>query len=256
MNNCKIHIIKKKHDKYTCKTVKTNQIISENFDKNLNFHDLKDKLKNSLNDLIYLYVLTTTSYQKNKLTQKGSAPNLEGGIITLCTCKHRMRTYPDVTKGVWIAGITNKYTGPNSKNEQRAGNLLFYLFKIDKYFESQYDLYNYLKNKESEAFKKKSAEQNTFGDLYTPLRNISEKHNPENYIPVNEDHVHFRDEIWKYDIEKYNNKNHKLLLGHRGRENNFVWDEPKIRLSYNVSITQGVRKLYLKDFLKLFHSNE
>lgn len=256
MNKCKIHIIKKRHDKCTCKTVRTNQIISDNFNKNLNLYDLKDKLKDSLDELIYFYVLTTTSYENNKIVQKGSAPNFEGGIITLCTCKHRMRTYPDVKKDVWIAGITNKYTGPNSNNGERVGNHLFYLFKIEQYFESQFDLYQYLKDKESEAFKKKTAEQNVFGDLYTPLKNISDKHNSKNYLPINDKHVHFRDEIWKYDIEKYNDKEHKLLLGHRGKESNFVWNEPKIKLNYDVFITQGARKLYLKDFLKLFHSNK
>lgn len=43
---------------------------------------------------IYVYVITTVGNKGGQFVQMGSAPNFQGGCITLCTCKHKDRAYP------------------------------------------------------------------------------------------------------------------------------------------------------------------
>jgi len=53
--------------------------------------------------LCTLIVAKTATFDDGELIQTGCGLNFEGGRLTLCTCKRRMRTYPGVDKGAWIA---------------------------------------------------------------------------------------------------------------------------------------------------------
>lgn len=64
---------------------------------------LKEKLKNE-KALLYIYILTTIEIDKDDPSDKtfiqtGSAPNFQGGHITLCSCKHYMRTLREPQTG-------------------------------------------------------------------------------------------------------------------------------------------------------------
>ena len=98
---------------------------------------------------VYSYVLTTVRRRGSGFAQSGSAPNFQGDLITLCTCKHLVRTAapsphaPDdhsvVTAntwtGVWIAG----FAGLNASGAST--NALFYLMQVSAAYVSHYDLW-------------------------------------------------------------------------------------------------------------------
>ena len=73
---------------------------------------------------VYSYVVATVKNRGGQFAQTGSAPNFQGGMITLRTCKHLMRTFltHDDWKGVWIAGFTGVRAG-------QGGNALVYLMQ-------------------------------------------------------------------------------------------------------------------------------
>lgn len=60
-----------------------------------------------LNDRAYSYVVRTVKWDHETETfeQQGSAPNFQGDVLTLCTCKHKMRESQSAEKwrGVWLA---------------------------------------------------------------------------------------------------------------------------------------------------------
>jgi len=148
---------------------------------------LLSKLKNLLKNekgLIYAYVLTTIKSSKNNdFIQTGSAPNFQGFVITLCTCKHFLRTWKDVDKwkDIWIAGFTSIKILNDNKN------YLFYLMKIENAFSSFYELWSWLSDEDRKI---KNARFNKLGDIYEPKRTIKDPHNPLNYYSPIKNHVH------------------------------------------------------------------
>jgi len=62
---------------------------------NLSLKELIQKLREEKGE-VYAYVLTTIKYKNGEFIQTGSAPNFQGGLITLCTCKRFMRTWKPV----------------------------------------------------------------------------------------------------------------------------------------------------------------
>jgi hypothetical protein len=86
--------------------------------------------------LVYHYVVASIHRHNGEFVQTGCGPNFQGGLITLCTCKHRMRTYmdPDDWNGIWIAGFTSLPTG-------NGANFLIYLMRVAYAFASQRDLW-------------------------------------------------------------------------------------------------------------------
>jgi hypothetical protein len=112
-------------------------LLSKN--KDLNLVQLKEKLGHYLNgtDEVYAYILSSVKTENGFFRQTGCAPNFQGGVITLCTCKHQMRTRHDKGKwsGVWVAGFAS-----------RAGvgrHHLFYLTKVSTAFESHLELWHH-----------------------------------------------------------------------------------------------------------------
>ncbi|MBZ5538287.1 MAG: hypothetical protein LAO31_20230 [Acidobacteriia bacterium] len=212
---------------------------------NLSFLELKRQLKGVNEGLIYSYVVTTVERDDHgTLCQKGSAPNFHGGIITLCTCKWRMRSWrsPECWSGVWIAGICSKDTAQNS---------LFYLMKVSEAYRSHFELWNDLSPRIRKA---KAAHKHRHGDLFKPKHNhLSDKDetNPKMYVPPCSDHMHAGEEGWHDDI-RYVGKSETsaaLLVG--DPVYSFLWRRPKVQLIHpkGKSFTQGSRKWDLDEFV-------
>ncbi len=145
-------------------------IISKN--KNLTLEQLKQKLAGKCQSEpgteAYAYILSSVSFDKNEscFVQKGSAPNFQGDYITLCTCKHYMRSsraVDDWPKN-WIAGFTSQSVGTN---------YLFYLMQVEIAFESFRELWDadILSQRTKQA---KNASHNSMGDLFRPLNRTND----------------------------------------------------------------------------------
>src|SRR5205809_1051133 len=90
-------------------------------------------------DRAYSYVVRTMQWDHETATceRHGSAPNCQGDVLTLCTCKHQMRARPAAEDWprVWLAGVTSR-----TIHEEK--HLLFCLAKIEYAYESHSDLWN------------------------------------------------------------------------------------------------------------------
>tara|TARA_R110000851_G_scaffold96792_2_gene209958 strand:- start:37667 stop:38371 length:705 start_codon:yes stop_codon:yes gene_type:complete len=129
---------------------------------NVNYEDLKDILQGV--DTIYVYPHHGINLVKGEFEQTRSGPNWEGGVVTMTTCKHLLRTYSTIKeKKVAICGVTNKLEGEN---------FLMYVGVIDKTFESNYDLGEYLEFNNPDAGRIKSATNNRLGDLFDSEREL------------------------------------------------------------------------------------
>jgi hypothetical protein len=200
--------------------------------KNMNFEldELKDKLKEKQNP-VYAYVAVTVEERAGEFCQTGCAPNFQGGRITLCTCKHHMRTWKEIkaAKGVWIAGFTSKTIMDGEKN------YLFYLMRVEKTFNSFKEIWDL----EPDLRTSKNAQTNFLGDLYEPKKNCKDEFDGSSYHKPRV-HAHLKGDEWKWkDIEGkiqkkqnqkyvYVNREKKpaLLLG--SVEESFLWSKPII----------------------------
>ena len=173
---------------------------------------------------VYSYVVTTAKLRHGSFVQTGSGPNLLGGAITLCSCKHKDRCSapkyegPDASdpwKGIWIAGICSI--------EEHQPNALFYLMLVAQTFDSQCKAWNSRKvipNKLAKA-----AHLSRVGDLYQPkTRQIRNEHDPAEYKPSAPNHKH--DEEWREkDIGAcFYGRFHTLLVGDAGHC--YAWAQP------------------------------
>jgi hypothetical protein len=93
----------------------------------------------TVQDRTYSYVVRSIKhdFETNTFEQHGSGPNFQGGVLTLCTCKHQMRSSQAANdwKGVWVAGFT-------SRTIHEGKHWLFYLAKIKFAYESHADLWS------------------------------------------------------------------------------------------------------------------
>lgn len=196
--------------------------LKANMNKTLN--TLKRVSENG-DEVVYAYVLTTVKADGHGgFVQTGSAPNFQGGFITLCTCKHWMRTWrtADAWKDVWIAG----FTGVNILGDRR--NYLFYLLRVQEAFHSHKELWDWL---DSTVKKAKNASRHKCGDVYEPTPNLTDSFDPNHYCgPIKEPkHVHFKNNDWFKDIDYRNTKTKRrpaLLVG--VPDYSFLWSRPKI----------------------------
>lgn len=123
--------------------------------------------------------------------QTRSGPNWEGGIVTMTTCKHLLRTYsalqPESKKKgsgkVALCGITNKLRGDN---------FLLYVGVVDESFASNYELGSYLAEHHFDAYQKKLANKNRLGDIFEPIDDLDlvmeEHYDHKNFIDPVPDH--------------------------------------------------------------------
>lgn len=196
--------------------------------KNKRFDELVKKLDGQ-DGKIYIYVVDTVELTSTGFGQKGSGPNFQGDYITLCSCKHHMRTFRDHMnwENVWIAGFTNK----------KSGNHLFYLMRVKKAFDSQLSLWNDELLNEVRAVK--NARRSRFGDVYEPLLSTSDKFDPARYELPCSKHVHCDNNEWHCDIDsdkmarRHGCKNGKykikaaMLLG--DPDWSFIWEKQLIK---------------------------
>jgi hypothetical protein len=184
-----------------------------------------------LKDRAYSYVVRTVKWDHETATfeQHGSAPNFQGDVLTLCTCKHQMRTSraAEDWQGVWLAGVT-------SRTIHDGKHWLFYLAKIKSAHESHADLWTRMTPISRRA---KAAHVHYLGDIFkpkTPLPTAAARFSPVRYVSP---HLHahrWREEDgwhndWHNDISYHlaHKFGHPPLLVADPRHT-FIWTEPMI----------------------------
>jgi hypothetical protein len=114
------------------------------------------------NDMAYSYVVRSVKCMQGTATfeQHGSAPNFQGDVLTLCTCKHQMRASlaAEEWEGVWLAGVT-------SRTIHDGKHWLFYLARIESARESHAELWTSMGAGSRRA---KAAHRHYLGDIFKP----------------------------------------------------------------------------------------
>jgi hypothetical protein len=191
---------------------------------------------------VYCYVIATIKFDGGEFLQTGSAPNFQGNLITLCTCKHFMRTFLDAPgwQGKWIAGFTGVKAG-------RGRNALVYMMRVAHAFESHRDLW-LSEALTSAAREAKAADRDKFGDVYRPATERGDPLAPANYrVPV-QSHGHSKDGSWPRDIAYVTRAGRRpsLLVGQIGLS--FLWSKPMI---YSLPrLHRGQKKSTLKTLIQ------
>jgi hypothetical protein len=170
---------------------------------------------------VYCYVIATIAIREGKFVQTGSAPNFQGDLITLCTCKHWMRTRrsPGNWKDKWIAGFAGGTRGDL--------NALVYLMRVKYAFESHYDLW--ISEHVPEVAKgAKSAYLHNLGDVYMPKPGSNDDHkfSADCYESPTPDHVH-SPELWRKDIEYIGLSGRPAALLTGDPEFSYLWNWPQ-----------------------------
>jgi hypothetical protein len=188
-----------------------------------------------VNDEAYSYVVRTVEWNDEAATfeQYGSAPNFQGDVLTLCTCKHQMRASRAAEEwpGVWLAGVTSRTIFDRK-------HWLFYLARIESAYESHADLWTSMG---AGSRKAKAAHSHYLGDIFKPrmpLPTADARFSPLRYVSP---HLHahrWRDEDgwhngWHNDINYYlaNKLHHPPLLVADPRRT-FLWNKPMIYFAH------------------------
>jgi hypothetical protein len=205
---------------------------------------LLSKLQGETNDEVRVYTVQTTNMdQKFKIIRHmGSGPNLEGGLATLCTCKHSMRQGQTEWKGKWILGLTSRAVDKGFNGE----HYLFYLMKVERHFKSHKEIFEHLKQTNPDALRIKNAVKNRLGDIFEPVSNCTNPHDPNMYKTPHKRHSHGANGSigWHKDIISKGGSA-QLLIGENN--NTFVWPRPMIR--FNLNRGPGNMKLTLGEDL-------
>lgn len=214
-----------------------------------NAGQLSDNMNMSLSTLcehisgqavVYCYVIRTINCRDGKFLQTGCGPNFQGGLATLCTCKHRMRTFMDANgwRGKWIAGFTSVRTYGRK-------NFLIYLMQVLHAFESHYDLW-FSESISPETKQAKAAHLSMFGDIYKPRHIGTNRFKPEEYVNPRSNHVHSKG--WDNDISYWGcgGRVAALLIG--DPEYSFLWNRPVIFSGF--TLHRGQKKCELNSLLQ------
>jgi hypothetical protein len=182
---------------------------------------------------VYAYIMSSVVLDGDNLRQTGSGPNFQGGYITLCTCKHRMRTRlpREDWPNKWIAGFTSLDCGRR--------HWLFYLAKVKEAYESQSELW-YSNALPEDTRRAKSATRSRLGDIFEPKSDLDSvgRFDPNQYhlpIPQHSHHTHANDNSWWLDID-YSKKKLKVKPKRRPSslvcdpEYSFLWRNPLLYL--------------------------
>lgn len=194
-------------------------------DKGKSWDELHQLIKAHGNATVHFYVVSTASIEQQKgreyFLQEGSAPNFSGRNVTLCTCKHDLRTIlkPEDWRGRWIAG----FSGITRRTDRR--QYLLYLMRVGKAHKTHRELWRSL---DTESRRLKNAAKNYLGDVFKPIQNNASIY-PEHYCqPKIGRHVHRNDrndDLWKNDIYfERNGKSAALLVGDESFS--FCWVKP------------------------------
>ena len=193
----------------------TTGILAENM--NLSLTALQGVLQGQFGS-VYGYIVDTIEYAGGVFVQHGSGPNFQGGVITLCTCKHQMRGGLGVSSwpGKWVAGFTGVREVPSS-----GLNYLVYLMRVAHAYPSHRDLWKNLSSAVREA---KAADLDRLGDLYRPGTPDGDPFDPGSYTPPRSDHSHCNNG-WRDDIDSvYYGRRPPLLVG--DARFSFLWNRP------------------------------
>jgi hypothetical protein len=198
---------------------------------NLNLSvDRIDARLHGIQDRTYSYVVRSVRWNKisKSFEQRGSAPNFQGGVLTLCTCKHQMRSsqLADDWEGVWIAGFTSR-----TIYERR--HWLFYLAAVQSAHESHCNLWNSVDSSSRDA---KAAHLHYLGDMFKPRKPLptgDERYSPSRYYtpPIHSHRRNPSDQGWHKDI----NYRHALSLRRpplllADPAQTFLWEKPMVFL--------------------------
>jgi len=192
---------------------------------------------------VYAYVIATIERDDERFVQYGSGPNWQGGVLTLCTCKHWMRSFgtPEDWHGHRIAGFSGVRAGGGR-------NALVFLTRVDAAYDSQAALWrsNALGVRARNA---KAATLHRHGDLFEPKNAGSDPYHPRSYHTPCRNHDHFPDRGWYDDIDYVGAGGHRpaLLVGEVAQT--YLWDKP--RLFFPKSIGIGQRKYALDTLLTM-----
>jgi hypothetical protein len=208
---------------------------------NLDLSNLKDKIFFEQAE-VYFYVVETIKNQNGYFFQTGSAPNFQGDMVSLCTCKHFMRTSMDTEDWVdkWIAG----FSGVTADNRW---NALVYLMKVGYAFKSQLSLW-FSDEIPDETKQAKLSKISRFGDIYQPKSPMSDEFAPQSYIYPVENHVHCNNNGWYNDInyKGYSGRKPALLIG--DPDYSFLWSRPMIFYNDNDILHRGQKKNNFQTF--------
>ena len=182
---------------------------------------------------VYSYVVDTVDYHEGRLYQTGSGPNFQGDLVTLCSCKHQMRTYlePETWEGVWVAGFTG--------STDLGSNRLFYLMRVSKAFASHRELW--LSEAISDETKvAKAAHLDRFGDIYQPKNTVGDAYRHRRYLGPCKTHVHCEPGDWRKDIGYVTRHGRRAALLVGEPDYSFLFDRPTIASPFK--IRRGERK--------------
>jgi hypothetical protein len=190
---------------------------------------------------VYCYIIATVEQRDGRFIQHGTAPNFQGGVISLCTCKHLMRTFKETRdwEDTWIAGFTGRAPG-------RERNALVYLMRVAHAFDSHAAVWssNEIPLRVKQA---KAAHLHPLGDLFRPKEVPGNPFRPRNYMPPHRAHDHRSHSGWHGDIDYVGSGGRRAALLFGGSTNSFLWDEPMVYLSSK--LYRGQRKMELTGLL-------
>lgn len=175
----------------------------------------------------HCYVVASVYTECGRFVQGGCGPNFQGGLITLCTCKHRMRARMDGQSWVdkWVAG----FSGINTVGD--GARYLVYLMRVGQVAASQSELWHALPDEVREA---KAADTHKHGDLYRPCHALGAEFDPRSYTPPHADHVHASGNAWHNDIAYSRRSRRMPALLVCDPEDAYVWDRPVLAAGFDV----------------------
>ena len=207
---------------------------------NLRLEALLERIAPFRRAVVYSYIVDTVEYCEGRLYQTGSGPNFQGGLITLCSCKHMMRAYLDAEswEGTWVAGFTS--------SRDLGSNKLFYLMMVSQAFESHRDFWlsHFIPDETKTA---KAAHLDPFGDIYQPKSESGRPYSYWDYIEPRKDHVHCEPGDWRKDIKYRDRYGRNPLLLTGDPEFSFLWDRPLV--ASPSMLWRGQRKTSLAESL-------
>lgn len=184
-------------------------------------------------ELVYAYVVRSVRPANGEYVQTGSAPNFQGGLITLCTCKHGMRATlsPEQwQQGIWVAGLTS---WDKAFGKQQS---LVYLMRVGEAYASQAELVQALhRSGRSAVVEAKDSTQHRLGDLMIPATDAvagTDRYVPAAYVPPMVGHSHRRraeDRGWEDDVNYVGAGGGQSAMLAGDRNFSFVWTRPVVR---------------------------
>lgn len=201
---------------------------------------------------VYGYVVRSVRPRNGEYVQTGSAPNFNGGLITLCTCKHSMRaslTPEQWQKVTWVAGLTS---WDKDFNKQQS---LVYLMRVGEAYASQAELVQELRRSgRSPVVDSKDSTRHTLGDLMIPAkRSVSsaDRFSPSAYLTPILGHSHRHKEAdygWRDDVNYLGRDGRQAAMLVGDVDFSFMWTRPLVRRR-NPKHTRPYRKWTLSTFL-------